>query len=283
MSHDLAFLLGAYAAEGHTSRSNWSVILTNSVMTVLEKARDAWRNVFGLEARITRQPDRCTGLVVSSKRLVELLELLGCGSRASNKQIPSCIMNSTREHALAFLQGFALDAYTTTAGSARWAICLESKVAIDQLQNLMTRLGILTAQIGKYNPGMEKTYFELYAAGGSARQVCELVPFLEPDKARRAKLVLNREHGNNAADVIPGVDGRALYALIPRGRSGRNGRGTGRQAFTFLCDSRTKYVSRRSVERLHERGVPLPTWLVEVLEQRIHFVPVMSRSRVRSG
>lgn len=55
MTTDLAFLLGAYLAEGHTTRCNWSVILTNSVVSVLEKAQAVWRDVFGLKSRIARQ------------------------------------------------------------------------------------------------------------------------------------------------------------------------------------------------------------------------------------
>ena len=53
MTSELAFLLGAYAAEGHTVRSNWTISITNSVPAVLERVCDAWRTVFGLEARIT--------------------------------------------------------------------------------------------------------------------------------------------------------------------------------------------------------------------------------------
>ncbi len=88
LTTELAFLLGAYLSEGHTTRSNWSVIVTNSVMSVLERVEQAWLDVFGLKARITRQPGRCTGVIVSSKRLVEYMDVLGCGSRASNKRVP---------------------------------------------------------------------------------------------------------------------------------------------------------------------------------------------------
>ena len=52
MTEELAFLLGAYAAEGHTTRSNWTISITNSVPEVLERVRQAWQDLFGLQARI---------------------------------------------------------------------------------------------------------------------------------------------------------------------------------------------------------------------------------------
>ncbi|TDD51605.1 hypothetical protein E1263_29940 [Kribbella antibiotica] len=278
MTAELAFLLGAYASEGHTTRANWSVIITNSVLHILQRVQAAWSSCFGLTARITHQVDRCPGVVVSSKRLVEFLELLGCGSRASDKAIPEVVMASTREHVLAFLQGLALDGYTANTGAGKWAICLESRRAIDSLQELLTRLGIVNAQIDKLNRQFDKTYPELYAAGPWGQEVCRLVPFLEPDKAARASEFLERVYtGVSAADVIPGLSGRELYNLIPRGRSGRNGRGTGRQQFAYLMDARTRHVSRASALRLRGiDGVELPSWLESVLDESVHFAPLIS-------
>lgn len=276
MNADLAFLLGAYLAEGHTTRSNWSVILTNSVEDVLLKAQQAWWDVFGLRARITRQPDRCMGLVVSSKRLVEFMDLLGCGSRASNKTVPKSVMDGQRADALAFLQGAALDAYVTHTRAAKWGICLESHEAIDGLQDLVTRLGVVNAQIPKYNRTYEKTYFELYAAGAQGQTLCREAPFLEPDKFARAEEYLSKAYGPGANDVIPGLDGQSLYESVPPGRSGRNGRGTGRQALTHLCDSRTRMVSRRSAERAREAGAVLPPWAQQILSEGTHFAPIVS-------
>ena len=58
MTTELAFLLGAYASEGHTTRSNWTVTITNSVDEVLERVAAAWRSEFGIDARIERRADR---------------------------------------------------------------------------------------------------------------------------------------------------------------------------------------------------------------------------------
>ena len=276
MTDDLAFLLGAYLSEGHTTRSNWSVILTNSVEEVLVRAQKAWLSTFGLHARLTNQRDRCPGLVVSSRRLVLFLESLGCGSRARNKAVPEVILRGTRRHALLFLQGAALDAYTTHAYAGKWAICLESQVAIDGLQGLLTQFGIVNAQIPKFSKQTAKTYYELYAPGAWGQDLSALVPFLEPDKAARAAAYRRVDYRTRDSDVIPGVSGPALYRLLPAGTPGRSGRGSGRQRFRHLTDPRTARVTRGSVIAVRDAGVTLPNWLSTVLEQRIRFAPVVS-------
>jgi hypothetical protein len=274
MTGDLAFVLGAYLAEGHTIRSNWSVILTNSVIEVLEKAQAAWREVFGLNSRITRQPGRCTGLVVSSKRLVEFMDGLIIGSRASNKAVPQCILDGTREHVLAFLQGAALDADTTTCTASKWAICLESSKAIDGLQDLVTMLGVRNAQIPKFDRQMNKTYYELYAPGRAGQELCRLVPFLEPDKASRASAYVAEHLGAGTADVIPGVVGRELYDMVPTGKGGPSG-GGGRQKLRHLRYPRTTRVCRSSVRHAQEAGAVLPEWLDGLVSSPVKFSPVV--------
>jgi hypothetical protein len=279
MTAELAFLLGAYMAEGHTIRSNWSVILTNAVEGVLLRAQRAWMSEFGISARITRQPGRCTGLVASSKRLVEYMESLGCGSRAANKRVPQVIFDGTREHALAFLQGAALDAYVTHAHAAKWAICLESEKGIRELQDLVTRLGVINAQIPKYNRVYDKTYFELYAAGAQGQALCRMVPFMEPDKQQRALAYLAKSYGPGAADVIPGLEGSRLYAMVPAGKGGKNG-GDGRKALRHLRDPRTTRVTRASVIRAAALGAEIPEWLQSVITRNIHFAPVLQTLQV---
>ncbi|WP_261819302.1 LAGLIDADG family homing endonuclease [Nocardioides sp. OK12] len=276
MTDELAFLLGAYLSEGHTTRSNWSVILTNSVEEVLLRAQEAWWSVFGLSSRLTRQRDRCPGLVVSSRRLVLFLDSLGCGSRARNKVVPGPILNGTREHALLFLQGAALDAYTTHTSAGKWAICLESRAAIDGLQELVTHLGIVSAQIPKLNRQRGKTYYELYAPGAWGQELSALAPFLEPDKAIRAAAYRRVRYRTKETDVVPGAHGPTLYRLLAAGTSGRYGRGSGRQRFRHLLDPRTARVSRSSVMAVRDAGGELPSWLTTILDQQIRFAPVTS-------
>jgi hypothetical protein len=276
MTSDLAFLLGAYFSEGHTSRMNWTVTITNSVEDVLERVRQAWHDVFGIRTRLARPADRCMHVTAASKRVVEFMTQLEIGSRASHKAVPACIMQGTREHAITFLQGAALDAYTTTVTASKWAICLESAVGIHGLQELLTRLAVPNAQIAKFNRQMNKTYFELYAPGRAGQELCRMVRFLEPDKAARADAYVAATIGRGGDDVIPGVSGRELYDLVPKGQSGRKGNGSGRQALRYLCDARTARVCRSSVKRAREAGATLPDWLDELVDSPIRFSPVVA-------
>ena len=88
MTEELAFLLGAYASEGCTVRSNWTVRITNSVPAVRQRVVDAWRSVFGIAAVVVDDGVRCPDVVVASKTVVEFLEHVGAGARASAKAHP---------------------------------------------------------------------------------------------------------------------------------------------------------------------------------------------------
>jgi adenosylcobalamin-dependent ribonucleoside-diphosphate reductase len=277
MSTELAFLLGAYASEGHTTRSNWTITITSSVPEVLERVREAWSTAFGLRARITAEPGKCAGVVVSSKAVVEFMSALGCGTRSSDKRIPDTVLRSPREMVLAFLQGLALDAYVTAGGYSKWAICLDSAQLLDDLQAVMTNLGVLHSRITKHNKEYDKTYDEVYAAGLQGQLMASLVPFLEPDKAARAAEYLRRDCRSGTADVVPGITGRELFEMIPLSRHGADHERSWRNRFTFLRDPRTQQVTRRTLERVSTLpGVELPAWLRQVIEGNLHFSPVAS-------
>src|SRR5680860_193249 len=278
MTDDLVLLLGAYVAEGHVTRSNWTITITNSVPAVLDRICTAWQSLFGVKASITHQEGKCDGVVVASKRIVEFLDYLGCGSRASEKRIPDAVLRSPRSMVLAFLQGLHLDAYASVTHMPKLALCLDSSALLDDYQAVLTNLGVVHSRISKYNPVYDKSYDEVYAVGEQAARLAQLVPFLEPEKAGRAALLPTEGSSHATADVVPGITGRQLYNLIPAGKPGRNGKGTGKAAtWRFLLDSRTTNVTRRTLERVAEvPGVVLPEWLDQVLVDGLHFSPVES-------
>ena len=215
MTEDLAFFLGAYAAEGHTSESTWSIRVTNSAESVLEQVAAAASRAFGVTSRIRRPSDRCPFVEINSKTIVELLRQLGCGKRASEKRIPDLVLRSPRAHVLAFLQGLALDAYTTSQPMGKWGICLDAPRLLDDLQAVLTNLGIVHGRVTKHNHINGKSYDEVYSCGPHAQELVGLVPFLEPDKAAAAARLVARDFGQSTADIVPGLSGPDLYRRIP--------------------------------------------------------------------
>ena len=267
MTEDLAFLLGAYAAEGHTADAVWSIRITNSVDEVLDRVAASASRVFGVTARVRRPAERCPFVEINSKTVVELFRQLGCGRRASEKRIPDIVLRSPRSHVVAFLQGLALDAYTTARPMGKWGICLDAPALLDDLQAILTNLGIVHGRITKDNHVNGKSYDEVYACGPHAQALVRLVPFLEPDKAASAERLLNRDFAQSTADVVPGLAGPDLYRLIPSERRAR---------FAFLLDQRTQQVSRRTLERVAAmEGVELPSWPRSILADGLHFSPVV--------
>jgi adenosylcobalamin-dependent ribonucleoside-diphosphate reductase len=274
MTKELAFLLGAFAAEGHITRSNYSIVITNSIESVLDRVAAAWRSEFHVGCRVARDPGKCPAVIVSSKEIVEFLDYLGCGGRASEKRIPDAVLRSPRPMVLSFLRGLALDGYVTLAGMSKWAICLDAPKLLDDLQAVLTNLGIVHGRSTKYDPKYAKSYDEIYVCGEYAQRLLEYVPFCEPEKAARAAQLAGRTFAQSTAEVIPGLKGPELYNAIPKGKSGRSGWGV-RSKFAFLLDPRTRHVSRRTLERVAAiPGVELPDWLQMVLQDRLHFSPV---------
>jgi intein/homing endonuclease len=270
VSVELARFLGAYVAEGHTARSTWSVVVTNSVTSVLELISDDAASVFGVIARIVQPGTRCPAAVFASKTLVEILDGLECGRRANEKRIPAVIFEGRRDAAVAFLSGLALDAYTTEP-QPKWAICLDSPGALDDIQLLLRWLGIVSNRVSKFNTVYDKAYGEVVVHGRQAQSLVRLVPFLEPDKQGRAARLLVRPYQQSPMDVVPIISGRDLYESLPLGRPGRSGRGSGRSRWAILRDPRTRHVSRTTIEAMAAAGTVLPDVLHQVLEEGLHF------------
>ncbi len=276
MTEELAFLLGAYTSEGCVIRSNWTVGITNSDAEVRERITEAWWSQFGVRARVDSHGGRCPTIEVSSKSIVEFLDLLGVGSRASEKRIPDAILRSPRAMVLGYLQGLALDAYTTAGRGAKWAICTDSPNLMDDVQAVLNNLGVLTSRISKYNRHYDKHFEEVYATGEHARRLIDLVPFAEVHKrdraARTREAVVGRSPGTS--DVVPGISPADLYRCLPLDPTDPAPNPL-RAEFAFLRDPRTRHVTRRTLERVATvHGAILPQWLRVVLDDKLHFSPV---------
>ncbi|MGH9183754.1 MAG: vitamin B12-dependent ribonucleotide reductase [Acidimicrobiales bacterium] len=202
MTAELAFLLGAYASGGHVDRSRQTVRISSSVPAALERVVDAWRDLFGIDAQLIDDGRRRPGVVAASETVVELLDHLGCGDRAPAKRVPDAVLRSPRDMVVAFLEGLALDARPTTSPAPRWGIRLASPGLLDDLQTVLTNLGIVHGRVRGRRARHDQALGEVYATGGHARRLAALVPFPERDRAAR-DAELTGLPGDVAPDVVP--------------------------------------------------------------------------------
>ncbi|MDP9075748.1 MAG: vitamin B12-dependent ribonucleotide reductase [Actinomycetota bacterium] len=269
MTEDLALLLGAFAAVGRMSRSHGSVTFLNSASKVLDLLADTIGRVFAIPAAIRRPSGDVARVEFVCQMVADFLGYLGCAERGAVR-IPDAVLRSPREMVLAYLQGLSLAAEPTMSGMAKWAIASGSPGLLDDLQAVLTNLGIVHDRAPRFDKVGRPPSFELYAIGEQAEDLLAMVPFLEPKKAALANALraLGRHPDRNAADVVPGLSPYELYRLLPRGT---------RSDFSYLCDPRAMCVSRRSLERVAAApGVHLPQWVRAVLEDNLHFSPVAS-------
>ncbi|HEX3426831.1 MAG TPA: LAGLIDADG family homing endonuclease [Acidimicrobiales bacterium] len=270
MSTELAFLLGAYAAGGRVSAASWGVTVATDVADVCRRLVDAIRSVFDVPASTREADGRAVGVEFHSQVAVELFEDLGCGQCAVHKRIPDAVLRSPRSMVLAYLEGLFLAADVTMCGVAKWAISCESPGLLDDLQAVLTNLGVVHERATRYRKDSGRPYDEVFAVGDHAYRLLTMVPFLDPHKAAYAQALrgLGRDTNRNSADVVPGISPYELYRMVPRSL---------RSDFSYLSDPRAMCVSRRSLE--HVAAVArhrLPQWLRTVLDDNLHFSPVDS-------
>ena len=157
---------------------------------------------------------------VPSRTVVELLEHLGCGVSSSTKRIPGTVLRSPRRMVLSFLQGLTIDAHVSSGAMAKWAVSLGPSRLLDELQSVMTNLGIMTGRTARRGGKNGTGYDEVYASGQDAQRVIALVPFLQQPKQQAAVLLLSRCPSHGTGDVVPGVTAPELFAMIPQGEHG---------------------------------------------------------------
>jgi len=265
MSSDLAFVLGAYAALGRISGAGWAIVIACDLVDASRRLAAAAERLFGVTAVI--QDGR---VEFRSQVAVELLDEVGSGQCAIHKRIPDAVLRSPREMVMAYLQGLFLAAEVTMCGTAKWAITAESPGLLDDLQAVLTNVGIVHERATRYRKADGRPYDEIFAVGEQAHNLLTMVPFLDPHKEAFAHALrgLGGHPSRNTADVVPGISPYELYRVVPRSM---------RSDFSYLSDPRAMCVSRRSLEQVAAVAGPrLPQWLRTVLDDNLHFSPVES-------
>jgi hypothetical protein len=258
MSAELAFLLGAFAASGRISESTATVTISHPASAVLDRLAGAWRSLFGLEARVITAEGRCPQVAVTSETAVAFLEFVAGTEKAAFRRIPSAVLASPRDVVLAYLQGLLADTgVARTAGAATVTIGLGSATLLEDLQSVLTNLGLVHRRVDG----------EITVSGDSARDLFDLVPPADPQIVTQAADVFaGRDLPGSAGDFVPNLSPRELYLLVPTEQ---------REEFAFLRDAKFRHVTRATLDAVAALpGVALPDWLVTVVADGLHFSPV---------
>ncbi|MBK9178838.1 MAG: hypothetical protein IPM45_04575 [Acidimicrobiales bacterium] len=268
MSAELAFLLGALAVAGEVDADTGGVRISSGVPQVRARLAAAWRDLFGLEAdQVDAGPH--PAVRVESGAVVAFLAGLGAGARGSAARLPDPVLRSPREAVLAYVEGLALAAHVSLGGTPRWSLCLDAPALLDDLQAVLTNLGVRHSRrsTGAYVEG--HPFDELRVEGEQAWRLVELVPLADPlEAAHAAELSGTAVLGGDDHDRVPGIAPAELYRLVPEGERSR---------FGALCEPGAGAVTRRDLERAAAvPGVVLPPWVHTVLDDDLHFSEVES-------
>ena len=267
MSAELAFLLGAFAATGRVSESTATVTISHPAPAVLDRLAGAWRTLFGLEARVITNEGRNSQVAVTSETAVAFLAFVAGtpGVRgvpgkdlAAYRRIPAAVLSSPRDMVLAYLQGLLSGAgVSRTAGAAAVTVGLGSATLLDDLQSVLTNLGVVHRRLDS----------EVVITGDAARDLFDLVPPADPQVlAQAADVFAGKDLPGSAGDFVPNLSPRELFLLIPTEQ---------REEWTFLRDAKFRHVTRTTLDAVAAiPGVALPDWLAVIVADGLHFSAV---------
>jgi adenosylcobalamin-dependent ribonucleoside-diphosphate reductase len=222
MSPQLGLLLGMLTADGHITEANYTVGLTKGDDAVLSTFAALIKELFNLDATPSSDPrSNAKFMAIHSKHVVEFLHSIGF----SKSHIPDCILAASRDTVLAYMSGLYLDGWVAQS------ICISQKAIslTRDLQQVWANLGVHTYFTD--NVVDDVNYRVLQVSGGYRKRAAELLHFLEPHKAERARALDNGEN----RDVFP-------FSAV-RAQLGDRLRETHRtQQFRNILDPRTQYV-----------------------------------------
>ena len=186
------------------------------------------------------------------------LEFVAGKEKSAFRRIPATVLASPRDMVLAYLQGLLANATVTrTAGAATVSIGLGSATLLDDLQSVLTNLGVVHRRLDS----------EVAVSGDSARDLFDLVPPVDPQVViQAAEVFAGRDLPGSAGDFVPNLSPRELYLLVPTEQ---------REEFAFLRDATFRHVTRGTLNAVAALpGVALPDWLTTVVADSLHFSPV---------
>lgn len=144
MTRHLARFLGYFISEGNNTSNNFNV--TNTDSDVLEDMEACLKEVFPKYSKRLKPKPNCkqgVSLFVFGRKEREFLQYIGCKiAKANNKEIPWCILTSSKKYVAEFLKAyFEGDGYISD--DVIFA-CSTSEKLIRQIYTILLNMGILS-------------------------------------------------------------------------------------------------------------------------------------------
>jgi hypothetical protein len=248
MTPELARLLGMITADGHITRSTWSVGFTKNS----DEARDEFtalvRDLFGLVVvPTTDSRNGCRGARVHSKTLVEFLDTIGF----SKEQIPDLVLQSSRDSVVAYLNGIYLDGHVSQSIS----LC-QRRALLEDVQAVWTNLGVATYWNDKVVN--DKNYPVLHVSAPYRELAAGILTFIEPHKTKRAAALRD---GDTEPFPFPAWREKLCEAARDQHKT---------QDFRTVLDSRTKTLRRSTaLDAAAALGVEIPDRLTALAYREV--------------
>lgn len=214
MSPELAYFLGLWIGDGHfyinSKTHQYALGWTQRELESLREFLGLLETLFGVKGRITKRHGMEIGIAVGSRRLVSWLqEIVGLKAGARSKEIPTCVLKSSRACVLKYLEGLWKTDGTIRNNGSNWAMFVTcSPVLARQVQQILLALGVVSSR-KKVKTACEG-YFEVRVYGQNVNRLLEWLPNLSE------RFTVGSEGRLKAApnvDIVPFVKPklRALY------------------------------------------------------------------------
>ncbi len=199
MSTDFAEFLGLYVSEGYV-RGRRTLVFTNADSDLRQRFLDLTKKLFGIEGYIERQAGKTPNVLVHSKSLVDLVQLLGTGRTSGEKRIPPSVLGSSDAVLGGFLRGYYLGDGGFTDGDLEF--CTASQALQVEIAYALTRFGIVSTLAKRTVEGTE--YYRVFVRG--LNSLSRLEKALDSDERKVAAIghyVASKRSTYTATDVVP--------------------------------------------------------------------------------
>lgn len=181
MTEQLALFLGMLTADGHVTKTTYTVGLTKNNIPVLNAFEKAATELFGITCKYTEDArNGVLGVHFSSKTIVEWLK----GIEFSKEHVPSCVLSGSRKECVAYISGLFLDGWISKIGDI--AIGQKHQSLLRDVQIMFDNLGIGTYFNDNVVSGVN--YPVLHILGCDRKTAADTLQWLEEHKRERAKV-----------------------------------------------------------------------------------------------